>query len=127
MERRTSALYIEKIDIVGRCVDHGPKCHRISDLSVEPDVLVSGKEPGELWADDANDVSQHGDENHAAVECQNEASAARNPHGPSQSVEGSEFGVGGLQGLNLGTTRRPVHAPGCASHNQRAQNGFRRR
>lgn len=58
----TSPLHVDKIDVVGSCMHHCPKCHGIRDLTVEPDILVRGEEPGELGPNDTDDVAQHGDQ-----------------------------------------------------------------
>ena len=53
----TSALDIDKIDIVGSGVDHCPESQRVGDLSVEPNVLIRGEQPCKFGADDPNDVA----------------------------------------------------------------------
>jgi hypothetical protein len=39
----TSPLNIDEVDVVSGRVNHGPECHGICHLSVEPDVLVGGE------------------------------------------------------------------------------------
>jgi hypothetical protein len=41
----TSALDVDKVDIMSRGVHHSPESHGVSDLSMEPDILVRRKEP----------------------------------------------------------------------------------
>ena len=48
---RTAPLDIHEVNIVSGSVDHRPEGHRVGDLTVEPDVLIGGEEPGELWSD----------------------------------------------------------------------------
>ena len=63
---------------------------------MEPDILVCGEEPLKLGSDDADDVAQHGDEDHEAVVGENETCAARRPYGPLERVETGETLVCGL-------------------------------
>jgi hypothetical protein len=62
-ERRlTETLNVEEVDVVGGRVYHGPESHGVSDLPVEPNVFVCREEPLQLGTDDADDVSEHGNE-----------------------------------------------------------------
>lgn len=63
-----SSLDIEEIDIVSRCVDHGPKSHLVSNLTMEPNIFISREQPGHSRTDDANDVAKHGEEDQTTVE-----------------------------------------------------------
>ena len=82
---------------MGGGVHHCPESHRVGDLSMEPNVLVGGEEPGNLGTDDADDVAQHGEEDKATIEGKNETSAARRPDRKTESVEASKLRVGCLQ------------------------------
>lgn len=86
---------------------------------MEPDVLVGGEEPGKTRTDDTNDVPQHGDEDHSAIERENKTGTSRRPHGPCQSVEGLQAHIRCLRAPLLklcSQTRHYMHAPDCASH-----------
>jgi hypothetical protein len=92
-----SALDVDKVDIMSGGVNHCKECHRVSDLTMEPDIFVGGEEPGQLGTDDFDDVAEHGHENHKAVICQDETSATGAPDGKGKSVETSQTGVGLLR------------------------------
>lgn len=64
----TGTLDIEEIDVVSCGMDHSPESHRICDLSMEPDILVGREEPGDLGANDTNDIAQHRNKNKTAIE-----------------------------------------------------------
>ena len=83
---------------MGSGVNHRPKCHRIRYLSVEPDVLVGGEEPGDAGANDADDVAQHGDEDQATIEGKDETGTAGRPDGPGEADERGQLLVGSLGG-----------------------------
>lgn len=53
----TGPLDIDKVDIVGRSVNHGPEGHRIGNLPMEPDVLIGREEPTQFRADEANNIA----------------------------------------------------------------------
>jgi len=55
------AFHIEEVDVVGRGVDNSIEEHLVCDLSVEPDVLIGGEEPSQLWANDTDDIAEHWD------------------------------------------------------------------
>ena len=57
----TGPLDADEVYIVGRSVNHGPEGHRISNLPMEPDVLIGREEPVQFRADEANNVAQHRD------------------------------------------------------------------
>jgi len=63
---------------------------------VEPDVLIGGEKPGELWSDYANDVSQHRNEDEATIVGKDESCASRGPNGDLQGVEARKCRVGCL-------------------------------
>jgi hypothetical protein len=94
---RTSTLDVDEVDVVRGRVDHGPERHLVGDLPVEPDVLVGREQPGELRPNDADDVPEHGHEDHAAVERKHETRATGGPHGPLEAVQAGEEVVRGLQ------------------------------
>ena len=81
---------------MGCGVDHSPEGKRVGDLTVEPDVLVGGEEPGDAGANDTNDVAQHGDEDEATIERQDEAGTSGYPDRPSERVQRGKFRVGCL-------------------------------
>lgn len=93
---RTAPLDIDEVDVVGGSVDHCPKGHRVGDLTVEPNVLIGGEKPGELWSDHTNDVPQHWEEDEATIIGEHEPCASRRPDGDLQGVEAGKFGVGCL-------------------------------
>jgi hypothetical protein len=82
---------------VGSRVDHRPERHLVGDLPVEPDVLVRREQPGELGPDHADDVTEHGHEDHAAIESEHKTRSTGGPHGPGEAVQTSKFVVGGLE------------------------------
>ena len=82
-------------------VDHSPERHRVGHLSVEPDVLVGGEEPGNAGADNTDNVAQHRDENQATIECKDQTSAPRRPYRPSERVQSRELSVGCLPSAPL--------------------------
>jgi len=53
----TRALNIEEVDIMGSGVYHGPKCHGVRDLAMEPYVLIGRKYPSKLRSDDTDDIA----------------------------------------------------------------------
>ena len=63
---------------------------------MEPDVLIGREEPGELWSDHANEVSQHRDEDEGTIEGEDKTRASRSPNGELQGVEARKFWVGSL-------------------------------
>lgn len=90
----TGTLDIDKVDIVGRGVDHRPESHGIGDLPVEPDVLIGREKPGHLGADDLDNIAQHRDEDKTAVECEDQTGTPGRPYGELEPVEGSKLRVG---------------------------------
>lgn len=54
---------------------------------MEPNIFVRGEQPSKLGTNDANDVSQHGDENKATVKGKNKASTTRSPNRVPESVQ----------------------------------------
>jgi hypothetical protein len=67
----TGAFNVDEIHVVSGSVDHCPESHRISHLTVEPDVLISREEPCQLGSNDSNEVTEHGNEDEAAIVSQN--------------------------------------------------------
>ena len=122
----TGALDVDKIDIVGGCVDHGPECHRVGDLTVEPDVFVGGEEPGELGTDDTDDVAQHGEQNEAAIEGEDETGATGYPDGVFEGVQASKTSISELLASEKPATSTRS-APESTIHMQTRINGCRRR
>ena len=74
----------------------GPERECVRNLSVEPDVLVRGEQPGELGPDDTDDVTQHGEQDTSREEGEGQTSTTRHPDGPSQGIECGELLVGFL-------------------------------
>lgn len=93
VRRHTGEFNIEEVDVVRRRVDHSPECHGISDLAMEPDVLISGEEPRQVRTNHTDDVAKHGHKNQASIECQDQSCTARGPNRPFQPVERSKLGV----------------------------------
>ena len=126
--RRTGPLDVDKVDIVGRGVNHGPEGHRIGNLSVEPNVLIGREEPAEFRADEANNVAQHRDEDQASIESENETGTTRRPDRPFEGVEASKPSIGVLFPCELRKWAMiGVNAPGCTNHIRRRRNVSRRR
>jgi hypothetical protein len=85
-----SALDIDEIDVMSSGVDHSPERQRVSHLSVEPDVLVRWEEPHHPGTNHANDVPQHGDEDHESVVCENQTCTTACPDRELEAVQSSE-------------------------------------
>lgn len=73
------SFHVEEIDVVSENVDSGEHQHGISTLAVEPDCFVERKEL-ELGANEAHDISTHGEEDEQGVKGENETGAARHPY-----------------------------------------------
>lgn len=97
-----SALDVDKVDIVGGGMKHCPESHRVSDLTVEPDILICWEEPCQLGPDNSDDISKHWDENQAAVVSQNETSTTGSPDRPLQCVEASQLLISCLTPPSVG-------------------------
>lgn len=97
-----ATLDIDKVDIVSGGVDHCPECHRISDLTMEPNVFVGGEQPGQLGTDEADNVSQHGDEDEEAIDREYETSTTRDPDGEPKRVQALETRVDVLAVPSIG-------------------------
>lgn len=96
MGTHTCALNVDEVNIVSGGMNHCPKSHGVCHLSMEPDVLIGGEQPGELGPDDADNVAQHGNEDHPPVESEYKSRSARAPHRELKTVEGSQFLIGRL-------------------------------
>ena len=96
--KRTGTFHIDKVDIMGRGMGHRPEGHGVGDLSMEPNVLVGGKEPCKLGTDDTNDVAQHRDKDETAIECEYQTGATRNPNREFEAVQTGKPGVRCLDG-----------------------------
>jgi hypothetical protein len=59
---------------------HGPECHRIGHLSMEPDVFIGREQPGELGTDNTDDVAKHWKEDEATVVSENKTCPTNLPH-----------------------------------------------
>jgi hypothetical protein len=75
------ALDVDEVNVVSGSVDDSPEKHRISDLTMEPDILVGREGPGEFRTNDSDDIAQHGEQDETAVISQNETSSTRRPDG----------------------------------------------
>lgn len=53
------SAHIDKVHVVRGRVYHRPEQHLVRDLAVEPDVLVGGEQPGDVWPDEPDEVAQH--------------------------------------------------------------------
>ena len=116
-------------------MNHGPKGHRVGDLTVEPYVLIGGEKPGELWSDYTNDVSQHRDEDEATIIGQDEASASRRPYRVLEGIEARKYGVDFLWKattscrLSLSCLATTGNGDSLANtiHRRRGRGGYRKR
>ena len=61
-------------------MNHGPKSHRIGDLSMEPNILVGRKKPSQLGAHDPDDVAEQRNKYGSSIKGENKACAARYPN-----------------------------------------------
>jgi hypothetical protein len=53
-------------------VDNGPEEHLIGDLTVEPNIFIGREQPSQPWADDADDIAEHWDQNETTIKGQNQ-------------------------------------------------------
>jgi hypothetical protein len=74
------------LDVMGSSVDDREQEHGVRRLPVEPLTLIEGQK-GDLRPQNSDDITAHGQQDEASVECQNQTSAARNPHRVLQSVQ----------------------------------------
>lgn len=89
-----SALDIDEVNVMGGSVNHSPESQGVGHLTMEPDVLISREEPLELGPNNTDDVAEHGDEDHATIEGQDETGTTGSPDGVFETVEGSQVVVG---------------------------------
>lgn len=68
---------------------------------MEPDILVCGEKPGQLGADDTNDISKHRDEDKTAIKGKHQTSTTRSPDRKTQGVEAGKASVGCLKKIVL--------------------------
>lgn len=85
-----SSLDVDKVDVVSSGMNHSPESHRVCDLTVEPDVLISGEEPSQARPNNADDVAEHREEDQTTIEGQDETSAAGCPNRPFEGVKRSQ-------------------------------------
>src|ERR1700733_10850215 len=97
----TGRFDIDEVDVVGGGMDHGPECHRIRHLSVEPDVLVGREQPSKLGSNDTDYVSQHGDEDHPSVKSKYETRSTGTPYRELETIEGSQLLIGCLHRIQM--------------------------
>ena len=88
---RTSTFNVDEVDVVSGGMHHGPKCHRVCHLSVEPDVFIGREQPRKFRTNDTNDVAKHREEDETTVVGENEASTARSPDGKLETIQSGEF------------------------------------
>lgn len=93
---RTGDLNIDEVHIVGSSVNHRPESHGVSNLSVEPNVLVGGEKPGEFGANDTDDIAEHGHQDQTTIVGKDETGASRRPHRELEPVQSRELLVGFL-------------------------------
>lgn len=67
-EALTTTFDIDKVDIMSSGMNHSPKRHGISDLTMEPNVLVCREQPSHTWTNDTDDIPEHGDENEETID-----------------------------------------------------------
>jgi hypothetical protein len=78
--KRTSSLDVDEVDIVGSGMYHGPECHGIGHLPMEPDVFIGREQPGELGTNDTDDVAKHWEEDETSVVGENKTSPTGCPN-----------------------------------------------
>lgn len=54
---RTSDFDVNEVHVMGSDMHNSPEEDLVGDLPMEPDILIRGECPGELWADDTNNVA----------------------------------------------------------------------
>jgi hypothetical protein len=89
--KRTSTLDVDEVDVVSSGMHHGPKCHGVCHLSMEPDVFIGREQPRKLGTNDTNDVAKHREKDETTVVGENEASTARSPDREPETVQSGEF------------------------------------
>lgn len=87
----TSAFDIEEVDIMSRGMNHSPKEHLICDLTMEPDVFIRREQPCQLGTNDADDIAEHGEEEKAAIEGEDQACTTGTPDGPGKTIQSFQF------------------------------------
>lgn len=97
-----TSLDIDKVDIMGGGMDHGPKCKGISHLAMEPNVLVGGEQPSHLWTNDTEDIPQHGDQNEESINGEYKTCTTGYPDGEMKSIKTFETGIGVLRVPSIG-------------------------
>jgi len=105
-----STLDIDEVDVVGGSMNYTPESHRVSHLTMEPNVFISRECPSKPGTDDADDVAQHGKEDETSIVCKDEAGSTRDPYRPSQGIECGKLGIGSLTVPPIGkeTEVRPI-------------------
>ena len=75
-------------------MNDSPEEHRIRHLPVEPNVFIGREEPGKFWANDTDNVAQHGKKNETTIVRQNKTRSARSPNRKLKGIETSKSLVG---------------------------------
>ena len=57
--QRPARTHVDEVDVVRRRMHHRPEQHLVCYLTMEPDVLVGGEEPGYIGPDVPDEVAQH--------------------------------------------------------------------
>jgi len=72
-------------------VYHCPEGHGVCDLSMEPNVFVGGEQPGELGANDTDDIAKHWEEDETSRIGEYETGPTRSPDGEREPIQNVEF------------------------------------
>jgi len=92
-ERSNLRLFdVEKVDVVTSSVDDGEEQHRVSNLPMEPEVLVEGKPP-DLGTNPSDDSSADRQQDQSTIYGQNQTSSSGNPHGELKTVQTGQPGI----------------------------------
>jgi len=80
---------------MGRNVDDREEQHGVSDLSMEPEILIQWQ-PLDLGTDPSHHGAAHGDQDECAIDCKRQTSTTRKPHGELEGIETSQTLIGQL-------------------------------
>ena len=72
-------------------VYHRPEGHGVCDLPMEPNVFIGREQPGELGANDTDEIAKHWKENKTSGIGENETGATRRPDGELEAIQSDEF------------------------------------
>ena len=76
---------------MGRDVNHGPECHGVCHLPVEPDIFIGREQPRELGSNNTDDVTKHWNEDKTTIIRENETSPTRCPDRELETIQNVEF------------------------------------